>query len=133
MLVPCHRLGSGTYSRFVAMMSGSSGKGPSTATAPRAAIGEAPRLLDGPGPHDQDDDDEVAQGGAPDGNSDGGNKNVDHAKVNDTNRKIASHWWNTGPLPMLVLIRLVVEPLRYLMTAKYDMSSEEWEQLKQTS
>ena len=60
--------------------------------------------------------------------SNGRGDSNDFAKQNDTHRRIAAAWWQTSPLCMLVVMRLVLEPLRRLMLSKFDMSSEEWEE-----
>ena len=127
MLEAIHNLGSGTYRRFVALMAGSTNS--SEVILPYSIDGHSQQQAIGDhgllaGKPDDEVDGVPSIGAGADSNGRGDSN--DFAKQNDTHRRIAAAWWQTSPLCMLVVMRLVLEPLRRLMLSQFDVSWEEW-------
>ena len=83
-----------------------------------------PALQDG---HVDSDDDRSADGdgdGALDGDPVEDSKS---AKFNAKSRRIAAQWWRGRPFHRLVLTRLVMEPLRELLSEKLTVAGDQWE------
>ena len=51
-------------------------------------------------------------------------------QANSKHRQLASRWWQTKPLGNLITMRLIMEPLRLLMSRHLELCGEEWD-LKQ--
>ena len=112
MFEAIHNLGSGISRRFVGRMVGSTNS--SEVILPYSVDGRSQQQVIGDygllaGKPDDEVDGVPSVGAGADSNGRGDSN--DFAKQNDTHRCIAAAWWQTSPLCMLFLMRLVLEPL----------------------
>lgn len=124
----CHRLLSRTYQRFVNHYAGK----------PLPSLMHA-RPFDPGGFEDkQDAGDDLQHGGAPNhddaGTSSGqpsaataSSDAASWAATNAKDRALAANWLSTNPRGLIVLQRLLMEPLRHLLKQQLDIGSDEWE------
>jgi len=114
ILESCHQLLSTTFRRFVIHYQPALAKQlPAVPTRPALQMGpEPPSLCDSSGPADPK---------APEKD-----EKDSHAAVNAKNRQMAFAWTSSKPLGKLVLSRLVMEPLRQLLSEQFRVSGAEW-------
>jgi len=121
ILEAVHRLGSGAYARFMQMW-GREEEVPNES----ATIGASGALAleNSADPHSPAG--EAGDGDQPENQGDEGRQDKS-AAFNAKSRRMASEWWSSEPFDRLLLMRVVMEPLRVLLTAKLDISGEAWE------
>ena len=113
ILESCHKLLSTTYKRFVLHCQPSLAKHLSALPLQPEQL---PALLDSDPTASADDDKKGPEK----------DEWESQAEVNATNRQIAFSWTSSQPLGKLVLSRLIMEPLRQLLSEQFRVSGAEW-------
>ena len=122
-LLECvHGLGSGAYARYMELLNEqSAGDGVAADDGDPGALPLLP-LLDGD-PGRGDDQHREADGQAPSAEQEESQKG---AAANAKHRRVASAWWRSQPLPYLFAMRIIMEPLRQMMSTHLDLGGDEW-------
>lgn len=135
----CHGLLSGAYKRFVVSFQPNLARLFTQQAAPAAGAVLAEPVLGGGDEHEAMDGDGGAEGSArqalvetaEQGAPETAKSSADWARVNAARRRDGAKWVSADPFGHMVLQRLLMEPLRQLMTAQFEVASAEWEKEQQ--
>lgn len=122
LLEVVHGLGSATYARYMAMLGE---RKPQGATEDPVDHQAAPVLQD-----EVHTEPCLAEDDAGNTESIGGGAQLEETTgpaFNSKCRRVASEWWASSPLVNLVIIRLVMEPLRALLSDLLTIAGEKWD------
>lgn len=134
----CHGLLSGTYRRFIASFGSGGGQArPSPTTPPQSDVAHAPLALEDVAqamPVLQAGEEPEAPSAAtllgPDRQADPGAE-LDWAAANAAFRRDAAEWLQSKPFGKIVLQRLLMEPLRRLLSSQFKVASAQWDKEQQ--